>query len=65
MYSFDDRERFIIEKGLSEDQIFQDEWGKEFFYEVDERGVKEKVYLEDVVLMYSPDQGREFPPGDY
>ena len=48
MYSFDERENFIIKKGLPEDNIYQDDLGREYYYEVNEVGVKEKVYLEDV-----------------
>ena len=51
MLNFDDRERFLIEKGISEDQIVRDhDTAREWYYEVDEEGRKEKVYLEDVAL---------------
>lgn len=65
MLSFDDREKFLIEKGISEDQIHKDyDTAREWYYETDENGRKEKVYLEDVVLGFPPGGGQKSPPGD-
>ena len=65
MLNFDDRERFLIEKGISEDQIVRDhDTAREWYYEVDEEGRKEKVYLEDVALGCSSGEGQTSPPGD-
>lgn len=49
MYTFEERESFLMERGMSEDEIFHDNFAREWYYEVNEDGRKEKVYLEDVV----------------
>jgi hypothetical protein len=48
--TYEDRENIMITLSLDESNIYQDEDAREYYYETDEEGIREKVYLEDLLL---------------
>lgn len=48
--TYEDREHIMITLSLDESSIYKDEDAREYYYEIDEDGTREKVYLEDLLL---------------
>lgn len=45
--TYEERQCFLDERNLTEGDVMCDDLGREYVYEMDEEGIKRKIYLEN------------------